>query len=330
MTEPPQPLRDTRVVLAAPRGFCAGVDRAIAIADTVIERENRKAPESRHPLYIKHELVHNVRVVADLTSRGVRFVEDVQEVPDGSVLVFSAHGVANTVRDAAERRDLEVIDATCPLVTKVHHEVKRYIDAGFEVCLIGHRGHPEVEGTLGQVPKEMRHKMYLVETKDDAIALEITGSQLACVTQTTLSVDDVSEMVTVLKARFPQLRTARKQDICYATQNRQDAVRQLALESDRVIVVGSQTSSNSRRLQELAERCGVPAVLIDNPEDLDMTWLKGARVIGMTAGASAPESQVQDIVQQLCDWGAVAGDELKVIDEDVHFRMPAHLEASRR
>ncbi|HRY89706.1 MAG TPA: 4-hydroxy-3-methylbut-2-enyl diphosphate reductase, partial [Rubrivivax sp.] len=273
-----------QVLLAEPRGFCAGVDRAIEI----VERALRKFGA---PIYVRHEIVHNTYVVNDLKTRGAIFIEDLAEVPAGATLVFSAHGVSRAVRDEAERRGFRVFDATCPLVTKVHVEVAKLAKEGFEFVMIGHKGHPEVEGTMGQ----LGDGIYLVESVADVDRVQPRGDRLAVVTQTTLSVDDAAEILAAVKRRFPQVREPKKQDICYATQNRQDAVKALAPQVDVVIVVGSPTSSNSNRLREVAERLGTPAYMVDAAADLQPAWFEGRRRVGLTAGASAPDILVQQV-----------------------------------
>ena len=278
-----------RVVLAQPRGFCAGVERAIEIVERALERFGP-------PVYVRHEIVHNRHVVEALKSKGAVFVDEVDEVPPGAVTVFSAHGVAASVERAAGERRLEVIDAACPLVTKVHNEGQRYAARGFEVVLIGHAGHPEVEGTMGRIDG----RVHLISEASDVAALQPTNpDQLAFVTQTTLSVDDTRDMIEALKARFPKIVGPDTRDICYATQNRQTAVRALAAEVDVILVVGAQNSSNSNRLREIAASCGTPSHLIDSAESLDWAWLDGAGSVGITAGASAPESLVQGLIDAL-------------------------------
>ena len=278
-----------KITLANPRGFCAGVDRAIEVVERALELHGT-------PLYVRHEVVHNRLVVNRLRAAGVVFIEELDEVPAGSTLVFSAHGVSRAVREAADERGLRVFDATCPLVTKVHNQVRQYRARGMECILIGHAGHPEVVGTMGQV----NDGVYLVETLADVGHLKVTDPErLAYVTQTTLSVDDTARIIDALKKRFPGIRGARTEDICYATQNRQDAVKRLARISDVILVVGSPNSSNSNRLRELAEQCGCPAYLVDRPEDIEPGWFEGCERVGITAGASAPEELVRRIVQHL-------------------------------
>lgn len=305
--------------LANPRGFCAGVDRAIDIVDRALANFGA-------PVYVRHEVVHNKFVVDELRQRGAVFVEELDEVPDDAIVIFSAHGVPRAVQNSAAARQLKVFDATCPLVTKVHMEVIRYAREGREAILIGHQGHPEVEGTLGQYDASHGGSMYLVEDEADVAALVVRNPRrLAFVTQTTLSVDDTAKVIDALRQRFPDILGPRREDICYATTNRQDAVRQLALECDRVIVVGSRNSSNSNRLAELAERCGTPARLIDSVAELERAWLAGAERVGVTAGASAPESLVQEVIRQLQDWGGHTPLEVAGRVETVHFALPREL-----
>ncbi|MFU6377990.1 4-hydroxy-3-methylbut-2-enyl diphosphate reductase [Metapseudomonas otitidis] len=308
-----------QIKLANPRGFCAGVDRAIEIV-------NRALEVFGPPIYVRHEVVHNKFVVEDLRARGAVFVEELDQVPDNVIVIFSAHGVSQAVRQEAERRGLKVFDATCPLVTKVHMEVARYSRDGRECVLIGHAGHPEVEGTMGQYDTANGGAIYLVENEDDVERLVVRNPEaLSFVTQTTLSMDDTSRVIDALRARFPSIGGPRKDDICYATQNRQDAVKQLADESDVVLVVGSPNSSNSNRLRELAERIGTPAYLIDGAEDLQQGWFAGVQRVGITAGASAPEVLVQGVIQQLREWGAEVALELDGRPENVTFSMPKEL-----
>ena len=307
------------IKLANPRGFCAGVDRAIDIVDRALVLFGA-------PIYVRHEVVHNKFVVDKLRSRGAIFVEELNEVPDDVIVIFSAHGVSQSVRKEAEDRSLKVFDATCPLVTKVHFEVIKYSTDGIDCVLIGHAGHPEVEGTMGQFDKLQGGAIHLVEDQNDVLALEVRDpSKLAYVTQTTLSMDDTAGVIEALRLRFPDIQGPRKDDICYATQNRQDAVKQLAIESDVVLVVGSVASSNSNRLKELAERCGCAAYLIDGPEDIDPLWFDGARTVGVTAGASAPEVLVQGVVTKLVSFGATPPQELKGVEENVSFSLPKEL-----
>jgi 4-hydroxy-3-methylbut-2-enyl diphosphate reductase len=307
--------------LANPRGFCAGVDRAISIVEQALEAFGR-------PIYVRHEVVHNRLVVDDLRDKGAIFVEELDGVPAGSTLIFSAHGVSQAVRDEAVERGLHVFDATCPLVTKVHMEVRKHARQGREVVLIGHDGHPEVEGTIGQYVGERADEggIHLVETPADAQALTVKNPEdLAFVTQTTLSMDDTASVIEALQARFPRIEAPRKDDICYATQNRQDAVRELAGEVDVMVIVGSTNSSNTRRLTELSERLGVPAYQIDRAVELEREWVADAERIGVTAGASAPESLVQAVIDQLVDWGAQRPDTSGSYTEDVVFSMPRDL-----
>jgi 4-hydroxy-3-methylbut-2-enyl diphosphate reductase len=308
-----------KILLANPRGFCAGVDRAIEIV-------NRALDSFGAPVYVRHEVVHNRYVVDDLRSRGAVFVEEVDEVPDNSILIFSAHGVSRSVRSQADQRSLKVFDATCPLVTKVHMEVVRHGQAGDEVVLIGHAGHPEVEGTMGQYPEGSAGRIYLVESEADVQALEVRNPEtLAYVTQTTLSVDDTTRVIEALRARFPGISGPRKDDICYATQNRQDAVRELAHRVDAMIVVGSPNSSNSNRLRELAEREGVPAWLVDDPGQIQDDWLQGVAFLGVTAGASAPEVLVQNVIARLQKAGGEAPAEVSGEAETITFSLPKAL-----
>ena len=309
--------------LANPRGFCAGVDRAIDIVERAIELYGA-------PIFVRHEVVHNRHVVERLRSMGAVFVQELDEVPDGATVIFSAHGVSKAVEDEAKRRDLEVFDATCPLVTKVHMEVRHYAREGRDVVLIGHDGHPEVEGTLGRFDASYGGRIRLVESVVDAERLEVTDpARLAFVTQTTLSVDDTAEIVATLQRRFPGLTTPRKEDICYATQNRQDAVKDLLREADLLLVVGSVTSSNSNRLVEIGARAGIPSYLIDGAGDLRREWLEGRQCIGLTAGASAPEVLVQGVIDQLCAWGVERPQELEGRREHVVFALPRQLRMAR-
>jgi len=308
-------------VLANPRGFCAGVDRAIEIVERVLDIYGA-------PIYVRHEVVHNRFVVDSLRSRGALFVDDLSEVPNGATLVFSAHGVSQQVRREALERDLRVFDATCPLVTKVHLEVARYCRNGFEVILIGHRGHPEVEGTMGQCSQSGR--IHLVETIEDIGRLEVDNPErTAYVTQTTLSVDDTRLIIDELRKHFPSISGPRKDDICYATQNRQDAVKELAQRCDLVLVVGSTNSSNSNRLRELASKAGTPAYLIDGAEDIQADWLDGCRRVGVTAGASAPEILVTRVIERLEQWGAKSVEESQGKVEKVVFALPRELQPRR-
>jgi len=307
------------VQLANPRGFCAGVDRAIDIVNRALEVFGK-------PIYVRHEVVHNRFVVDDLRARGAIFVEELDEVPDDRIVIFSAHGVSQAVRMDAEHRGLKVFDATCPLVTKVHLEVSRYSSEGRECVLIGHAGHPEVEGTMGQYDRSRGGDIYLVEDEEQAATLSVRDpSRLAYVTQTTLSMDDTARVIDVLRGRFPDILGPRKNDICYATQNRQDAVKQLAAQCDLLLVVGSTNSSNSNRLRELGERMGATAYLLDGADDIDPAWLEGKARVGVTAGASAPEVLVADVIQRLRDLGANAVSELDGEPENVTFSMPREL-----
>ncbi len=308
-----------RIKLANPRGFCAGVDRAIEIV-------NRSLDAFGPPIYVRHEVVHNRYVVDTLRERGAVFVEELHEVPDDVIVIFSAHGVSRAVQEEADRRGLKVFDATCPLVTKVHLEVLRYARRGQECVLIGHQGHPEVDGTLGRYDTTHGGAMYLVEDENDVARLEVNDpSRLAFVTQTTLSMDDTARVIDALRAKFPEIEGPRKDDICYATQNRQDAVRELAAGCDLVLVVGSPNSSNSNRLRELSERVGIPAYLIDNAEQIDTAWLEGVSTVGVTAGASAPDVLVQGVIQRLQELGAEAPEELDGLAETITFSMPREL-----
>jgi len=307
------------IKLANPRGFCAGVDRAIDIVNRALEVFGA-------PIYVRHEVVHNKFVVDDLRNRGAVFVEELDEIPDDVIVIFSAHGVSLAVQDEARRRSLKVFDATCPLVTKVHMEVAKFSLEGTESVLIGHAGHPEVEGTMGQYDYSKGGNIYLVEDENDVAKLEVKNpSRLSFVTQTTLSMDDTAKVIDALRQKFPAIEGPRKDDICYATQNRQDAVKQLAIESDLILVVGSVASSNSNRLRELAERCGCTAYLIDGPEDIDTEWLEQSKTIGITAGASAPDVLVRDVIARLVELGANAPQELSGVVENVTFSLPKEL-----
>ncbi|HWV14831.1 MAG TPA: 4-hydroxy-3-methylbut-2-enyl diphosphate reductase [Cellvibrio sp.] len=309
----------TQIKLANPRGFCAGVDRAIDIV-------NRALDVFGAPIYVRHEVVHNKFVVDSLRERGAIFVEEIDQVPDDVILIFSAHGVSQAVRTQAQDRGLQIFDATCPLVTKVHIEVARYSRDGSECILIGHAGHPEVEGTMGQYDASKGGKIYLVEDEADVEALIVNNPDaLSYVTQTTLSMDDTAKVIDALRKKYPNIHGPRKDDICYATTNRQDAVRQLALECDLVLVVGSPNSSNSNRLRELAERCGTPAYLIDGPEDIKPDWLLEKQCIGITAGASAPEVLVKQVIEKLISSGAEAPQELAGTPETMSFSLPKAL-----
>ena len=304
-----------KVVLASPRGFCAGVDRAIDIVNRALENFGA-------PIYVRHEVVHNRYVVEDLKQKGAIFVDELSEVPDGNIAIFSAHGVSKAVRTEAAQRDLKVFDATCPLVTKVHMEVIRNRKNDHECILIGHAGHPEVEGTMGQA----EDGMHLVETPEDVVNLEVKNpDRLSYVTQTTLSVDDTAKVIDALRFKFPNIVGPKKDDICYATQNRQDAVKDLAKTCDVVLVVGSINSSNSNRLRELAEKKGIPGHLIDGPEDLDKSWFNSNSIIGITAGASAPEILVKQVIDKLKSWGATQSEELITRKENISFSLPVEL-----
>jgi 4-hydroxy-3-methylbut-2-enyl diphosphate reductase len=308
-----------QILLANPRGFCAGVDRAIDIVERALQLFGA-------PIYVRHEVVHNFHVVERLRGLGAVFVEELDEVPQGATVIFSAHGVSRAVVDAAATRLLKVFDATCPLVTKVHMEVQRYASEGRDVILIGHAGHPEVEGTMGRFDGSFGGHMHLVESAADVETLTVRDErQLAFVTQTTLSVDDTTQIVAALKARFAELATPRHEDICYATQNRQDAVKKLLDECDVLLVVGSRTSSNSNRLRELADRAGIPGYLIDGPEDLHREWFDGKSAVGLTAGASAPEIMVQQVIEQLRAWGGEVSREVVGREEKVYFSLPRDL-----
>ena len=310
-----------RIILANPRGFCAGVDRAIDIVERALEALDP-------PIYVRHEVVHNRYVVDGLARKGAVFVDELEEVPDGATVIFSAHGVSKQVREEAARRALRVFDATCPLVTKVHVEVARYQKEARECILIGHAGHPEVEGTLGQYEggNDGGGRMYLVESPEHVHALDVHDPErLAFVTQTTLSMDDTAEVIDALRKRFPAIHGPKKDDICYATQNRQDAVRELAPQCDVFIVVGSTNSSNSNRLREVATKLGTPAYLVDNADELDRSWVEGAETVGITAGASAPEVLVQGVVQRLEAWGGSVVEERSGRSESVVFSLPKDL-----
>jgi 4-hydroxy-3-methylbut-2-en-1-yl diphosphate reductase len=303
------------VVLAEPRGFCAGVDRAIEIVERALTLFGA-------PIYVRHEIVHNTYVVNDLRAKGAIFIEALSDVPAGATLVFSAHGVSKEVREEAELRGFQIFDATCPLVTKVHVEVAKLHRLGYQFIMIGHKGHPEVEGTMGQLSSGI----YLVEDVADVEKLQIEPrTQLAVVTQTTLSSDDAAEILAAVKKRFPQVREPKQQDICYATQNRQDAIKVMAPKVDVVIVVGSATSSNSNRLHELAERLGTPAYMVDGPDDLKPEWFEGMRRVGLTAGASAPDILVQQVIERLRALGAVSVRKMDGVVEQVHFPLPMGL-----
>ncbi len=311
-----------QVILANPRGFCAGVDRAIEIVDRALELFGA-------PIYVRHEVVHNRYVVNNLRDKGAVFVDELAAVPDAGTVIFSAHGVSQAVRREAARRGLKVFDATCPLVTKVHLEVARFSQQGRECILIGHQGHPEVEGTMGQYDESAGGRIYLVEDLQDVGQLEVQhADKLSYVTQTTLSVDDTQKVIQALRKRYPDIKGPYREDICYATQNRQDAVRELAGKADVVLVVGSPNSSNSNRLRELAEQQGVPAYLLDGPEQIQKDWLEGKHTIGVTAGASAPEVLVQQVIDRLKEWGAASVIEQSGREETITFVLPRELRVS--
>ncbi len=307
------------IVLAEPRGFCAGVDRAIDIVEHALAKFGR-------PIYVRHEIVHNTYVVNDLKEKGAIFIEDLAEVPPGATLIFSAHGVSRAVQQEAEQRGFRIFDATCPLVTKVHVEVAKLHKEGYEFIMIGHKGHPEVEGTMGQLDSGI----HLVEDAADVARVQpLQTDKIAVVTQTTLSVDDAAEILAAVKARFPKVREPKQQDICYATQNRQDAVKLLSPQVDVVIVVGSPTSSNSNRLRELAERMGTPAYMVDSAADLDAAWFKGQSRVGLTAGASAPDVLVQAVIARLRELGAMSVRSLSGVQETMKFPLPKGLKADQ-
>ena len=312
-----------QALLANPRGFCAGVDRAIEIVESALELFGA-------PIYVRHEVVHNKFVVDGLKNKGAIFVDEISDVPDDHTVIFSAHGVSQAVRKEAEDRGLRIFDATCPLVTKVHMEVIRHQKAGKETILIGHAGHPEVEGTLGQHDKKLnKGAIYLVENTEDVKKLEVQNpSELAFVTQTTLSMDDTADVIDALREKFPEIKGPKKDDICYATQNRQEAVKTLASRCDLVLVVGSPSSSNSNRLREVSEKLGTPAYLIDNETEINKEWLEGVNKVGVTAGASAPDVLVKRVVAQLEKWGVNTVDEVKGIEEKVVFPLPKVLQKS--
>jgi 4-hydroxy-3-methylbut-2-en-1-yl diphosphate reductase len=304
-----------KIYLANPRGFCAGVDRAIEIVELSLKAYGA-------PIYVRHEIVHSRHVVNSLRQKGAVFVEELNEVPDGAIVIFSAHGVAKEVWEEAKHRQLKVIDATCPLVIKVHNEVNRDYTQGFELILIGHAGHPEVIGTLGQIP----NKFHLVSSVKDVEMLEVENTKhLSYVTQTTLSVDECRDIVAALNQRFPGIKGPHQEDICYATQNRQNAVKELASLVDVILVIGSPNSSNSNRLRELAEHCGIRSYLIDSSADINSEWVRNARAVGISAGASAPEVLVTEVVDYLKQYGPVEVEELTVIEEDVEFLLPKEL-----
>jgi 4-hydroxy-3-methylbut-2-enyl diphosphate reductase len=308
-------MTEARILIANPRGFCAGVDRAISIVERALEKFGA-------PVYVRHEVVHNKFVVDDLKAKGAIFIEDLAEVPNGATLIFSAHGVPLSVRREAEARGLNVFDATCPLVTKVHVEVKKMREQGLEIVMIGHKGHHEVEGTMGQSAAGM----HLVETPEDVAGLKVADPEkLAFVTQTTLSMDDAARVVAALKARFPNIVGPKKDDICYATQNRQDAVKKLSADCDLVLVVGSPNSSNSNRLREVAANAGLDAYMVDNADQIDPAWLAGKRRIGLTAGASAPEVLVEGVIARLHQLGAGTVAQVEGIEEKTQFALPSRL-----
>ncbi len=312
---PPQRL-PLKLLVAAPRGFCAGVDRAIAIVELSLERYGA-------PVYVRHEIVHNRHVVDGLKAKGAVFVEELDEVPDGAPVIFSAHGVPKIIPETATARGLDWLDATCPLVSKVHRQAERQIQAGRHILFIGHRGHPEVIGTLGQVPEG---SITLVETLDDVTALDFPAdAPLAFLTQTTLSVDDTADVVAALQQRFPDIAGPRADDICYATSNRQAAVKAIAPQCQLVLVIGAPNSSNSRRLVEVAERCGSRAKLIERASDIELTWLDGVSVLGLTAGASAPESLVREVAALLGEWRDISEDVVTTAEERMVFKLPAQL-----
>ena len=308
------------IILAEPRGFCAGVDRAIEIVDRALAKFGR-------PIYVRHEIVHNTHVVNDLKQRGAIFIEELCDVPPGATLVFSAHGVSRAVQDEATARGFRIFDATCPLVTKVHVEVAKLHKEGYEFIMIGHKGHPEVEGTMGQLSEGI----YLVEDVDDVATVQPRQTdRLAVVTQTTLSVDDAAEIAAAVKARFPQVREPKHQDICYATQNRQDAIKVLSHQVDIIIVVGSPASSNSNRLAELSNRLGTVAYMVDGPEDVQSAWFDGKARVGLTAGASAPELLVQAVIERLRALGAISVQKMDGVVENLKFPLPKGLKLDDR
>lgn len=311
-------MKSKEIILANPRGFCAGVERAIDIVERSLDRYS-------DPVYVRHHVVHNKNVVEKLESKGVRFVKEVKEIPDNAIAIFSAHGVSKDVEDSAIEREFKYFDATCPLVTKVHLEVKKHAERGRDIILIGHKGHPEVIGTLGRHPKGKKSKIFLVESASDIEKLFIRNPEIAFVTQTTLSVDETAELIGLLKEKFPNIIGPSADDICYATQNRQDAVKQLSLECDCVIVIGSETSSNSNRLKELAEKCGAQAWLVDSEENLEKSFFKNVYKIGITAGASAPEYIVQDVIKYLKKLGYKSLRNLSDNKETISFKLPKEL-----
>ncbi|MEK9940677.1 MAG: 4-hydroxy-3-methylbut-2-enyl diphosphate reductase [Methylotenera sp.] len=317
--------KETQIVLANPRGFCAGVDRAIIIVEQALEKFGA-------PIYVRHEVVHNKFVVDQLRSKGAVFVEELDEIPTGSTVIFSAHGVSKAVRAEAEARGLTAYDATCPLVTKVHIEVEKMRKAGMEIIMIGHKGHPEVEGTMGQVEAgQESHSMFLVETPEDVAELSVKNpDKLAYVTQTTLSLDDAAKVIQALQSRFPNIHAPKSDDICYATQNRQDAVKLMAKDCDLVIIVGSPNSSNSNRLREVAQNQGVEAYMVDNAGFLKAEWLANKKKIGVSAGASAPEVLVQEVIAKLQQLGAQQVEELHGVVENVVFQLPKNLTSAKK
>ena len=312
-------MQSKTIKLANPRGFCAGVDRAIDIVNIALDKFGP-------PVYVRHEVVHNRKVVQDLKIRGARFVDNLDEVPEGSITIFSAHGVSEKVESQAKKYNLNFFDATCPLVTKVHMEVIKYAQQGRDVIMIGHKNHPEVEGTLGRFPNKSSGKIYLVEDEKDAQNINISQpSNLALVTQTTLSVDDTKQIIEILKKRFPEIKSPNADDICYATQNRQDAVKQLALETDFIIVVGSENSSNSNRLKELAELMGTESCLVDHVSQLSEDSLKNISKLGITSGASAPEELVKEIISYCKGFGFSTVKEIQGLKENISFKLPKEL-----
>ena len=311
-------LKDCEILLTEPRGFCAGVERAIGIVNRAIEMFDEE-------IYVKHEVVHNKNVIEELTKKGVVFIESLTEIPDKSILIYSAHGVSKEVTDIAQKKNLRIFDATCPLVTKVHFEIHKYARENIDVILIGHNGHPEVEGTMGQYTSKAG-KIYLVESKDDVETLEIKNTKISYVTQTTLSVDDTQDIVDALKEKYPHIQGPKKSDICYATQNRQEAVKKILDLCDSLVVVGSQNSSNSQRLKEIAVQYGKDAYLIDHESQLDIDKLSKSKVIGITAGASAPEHTVQALIKFLINNGAkMSNEEIAFKEEAVAFSLPKSL-----
>ncbi len=316
MTEQPNTKPPLKLLLAAPRGFCAGVDRAINIVELALEKHGS-------PVYVRHEIVHNRFVVDSLKENGAIFVDELDEVPDGAQVVFSAHGVPKSVPANAERRGLEYLDATCPLVSKVHRQAERQVDAGRHIIFVGHAGHPEVIGTFGQVPDGA---MTLVETASDAAALEFSsGAKLAFLTQTTLSVDDTKEITDMLSNRFPDIVAPKGEDICYATSNRQDAVKAIATQCDLMLVIGAPNSSNSLRLVEVADRLDVPSYLVQRGNDIDLDWFEGVKTVGLTAGASAPEILVREIIAAISEHFQIDEEQVRTVDENITFKLPKQL-----